>query len=355
MARDTQIPTDPDYPAEADRDVYLINATYDADYLYLAWRRTAGGQKAITFGAYIDTSGDGLLQDDEPVVVYTVGTGNPYCAEGWILHYNQARDTVNGPKLYPAGDPMGRDGDTPDGWARWQDGYTAPTRALDAYLAPNGIECEARVAWADLGIPAGSPIAIHFASGNGEAWGNPGTPSITWKPIGGGKLIEENRGQVEDNVEEIWWLRETGVSVTPNNVRGAAENTTVSYDHTITNLGNRRGDIRSHVAVVARLAGRGPRRVGQPDFHGDHPRGVGHTREGARLGARGYERWCPRCHTPHSGCAVGLERDLGGYGHYDRWSRERHPDSVRLDRAGPDDRLHVHGEQQHYRLGHLRS
>ena len=256
VSRDTQIPDDPDYPAEADRDVYLINATYDSDYLYLAWRRTAGGQKSITFGAYIDTSGDGLLQDGEPVVVYTVGNGNPYCAQGWILDYHQARDTVSGPKLYPAGDPMGHDGDTPDGWARWQDGYRSPSRALDAYLAPNGIECEARVSWQDLGLAPGSPISIHFASGNGESWGNAGKPSITWKNTGGGRYIEENRGQVEDNVDDIWWLRNTGVSVTPDNVRGASAGTVVTYTHTITQPRQPRGDVRSGVAVLGWVADR---------------------------------------------------------------------------------------------------
>jgi hypothetical protein len=121
VATDTQIPDDPDYPAQPDRDVYIVNATYDSEYLYLAWRRTAGGTKAITYGVYIDRDGDGLLQGTDKVVVYTVSTGNPSASwssgSAWILNYNQARTSSNGPLLYPAGDPMGGDGDTPDGWA----------------------------------------------------------------------------------------------------------------------------------------------------------------------------------------------------------------------------------------------
>ena len=42
--RDTQIPEDPDYPGQPDRDIYILAATYDDDYLYLSWRRTAGGK-----------------------------------------------------------------------------------------------------------------------------------------------------------------------------------------------------------------------------------------------------------------------------------------------------------------------
>ena len=33
---DSQLPTDPDWPGQADRDLYYVNYTYDEDYLYLA-------------------------------------------------------------------------------------------------------------------------------------------------------------------------------------------------------------------------------------------------------------------------------------------------------------------------------
>lgn len=245
IAVDTQIPGDPDYPSQADRDIYYVNATYDATYLYLAWRRTAGGTKAISWGAYLDLNGDGLLQDSDRVVIWTVSTGNPYDSQGVILHYHQAQ-TKSGNQttiLYPGGDPMGGDGDTPDGWARVQDGADTPAMPMDGYISPsNGIEAEARVAWSDLGFAPGQipPVmAIHFASGNGESWGTKDAPSNTWKWIGSPpEYIEENRGQVEDNVGPLYWLRARGVSVTPNNVSGAPAGTTVTYTHTITNSGN---------------------------------------------------------------------------------------------------------------------
>lgn len=248
---DTQIPNDPDWPGQPDRDVYMVAATYDSEYLYFLWRRTAGGTKAITFGAYLDYEGDGLLQDSDRVVLWTVSTGNPYASAAngtaWILKYNQARNS-NGTLYHPAGDPMrdthrtgvpSGDGETPDGWANWQSGYFSPARTMDAYIDPvSGIVCEGRVAWSDLGVAPGHPFAIHFAAGNGESWGVANKPSVTYKSLGGGVLLEENRGQVEDNVEPILHILRRGVVVSPDGAQGGAGGTTVTYTHTVTNLGS---------------------------------------------------------------------------------------------------------------------
>jgi hypothetical protein len=251
VVRDTQIPDDPDYPGQPDRDVYIVGTTYDSEYLYFSWRRTAGGTKALTFGAYLDYEGDGLLQDTDKVVVWTVSTGNPYASfdngNASILHYNQARNG-DGSFYHSEGDPMRDvhrtgvptgDGETPDGWATWQDGYDVPAKTMDGYLSPagDGIECEGRVAWSDLGVEPGHPFAIHFAAGNGEAWGVRNKPSVTYKVIGG-RLVEEDRGQVEDNIEPIMYLLHRGVTVAPDNAGGGAEGTSVTYTHTVTNDGN---------------------------------------------------------------------------------------------------------------------
>jgi hypothetical protein len=255
VVRDTQIPDDPDWPGQPDRDVYIVATTYDSEYLYFSWRRTAGGTKAITFGAYLDYEGNGLLQDTDKVVMWTVSTGGPYASwdngSAWILDYNQARNK-NGSFYHPEGDPMRDthrtgsptgDGETPDGWAVWQDGYTVPAKTMDGYLSPagDGIECEARIAWSDLGVAAGHPFAIHFAAGNGEAWGTKDKISDTYKEIGGGRYLEENRGQVEDNIEPIMYLLDRGVTVSPDNAGGGAAGSTVTYTHTIANDGNTAG------------------------------------------------------------------------------------------------------------------
>jgi hypothetical protein len=266
VVRDTQIPDDPDWPGQPDRDVYIVGTTYDNEYLYFSWRRTAGGTKAITFGAYLDYQGDGLLQNDDKVVVWTVSTGKPYASyqngNAMILHYNQARSS-GGALYHPEGDPMrdthrtgmpSGDGETPDGWAQWQDGYDVPAKTMDGHLSPSGdgIECEARVAWSDLGVAPGHPFAIHFAAGNGPAWGTRNKPSVTYKAIGGGRFLEEDRGQVEDNIEPIMYLLNRGVSVSPDNAGGGSAGTTVSYTHTITNTGN-----GTETFDLAALSGRG--------------------------------------------------------------------------------------------------
>ena len=252
IVADTQLPDDPDWPGQPDRDVYLVGTTYDEEYLYFSWRRTAGGTKAITFGAYLDYQGDGLLQDGDRVVVWTVSTGGPYAsyANGGaeILHYHQAHDNA-GNLYHPEGDPMRDihrlgvptgDGETPDGYASKVYGSDVPLKTMDAYLSPNGdgIECEARVAWSDLGVEPGHPFAIHFAAGNGPSWGVKNKPSVTYKSIGGGRYLEEERGQVEDNIEPIMYILDRGATVSPDNSGGGTAGSMVSYAHTITNNGN---------------------------------------------------------------------------------------------------------------------
>lgn len=240
---DSQLPDDPDYPGQPDRDVYLVASTYDSQYLYLSWRRTAGGTKAISFGAYLDYDGDGLLESGDKVLIYTVSTGGPYASyqngSAKILDYHPSGLHAGGDPMrdiHRTGSPTG-DGETPDGYVS---GETAPSLPFEAYLSPagDGIECEARVAWSDLGVEAGYPFAIHFAAGNGSAWGVKDKPSVTYKDIGGGKYVEENRGQIEDNIEPIMYLRNRGVTLTPNNISGSAPLTSVTYYHTLTNTGN---------------------------------------------------------------------------------------------------------------------
>jgi len=248
-SHDTQISDpDPDFPGQPDRDVYLVNATWDSQYLYMAFRRTAGGTKAITFAGYIDRGGDGLLQGGDVVTWWTVGQSDssrfadahaPSPTAG-IFTYNQAINGNGGPFVHPAGDPMGHDGETPDGWADVQSGALPLAQPMDGWMADNGIEFEGRVAWSDLGLSPGSPIAIHFVNSNGESFGQKWVPSNTRKWTGNPpQYLEENRGQVEDNVDDIWWLLTKGVDVSPNNQSGGDAGSTLVYSHTITNKSNK--------------------------------------------------------------------------------------------------------------------
>jgi hypothetical protein len=255
--RDTQIPEDPDEIGQPDRDIYLLAATYDEEYLYFSWRRTAGGQKDIAFGAYLDFDVDGYLDNDDLVVMWKVGNGNPYASytngRANIYKYYQATN-ADGSYVHPGGDPMldnhrdplvhTGDGETPDGYAGNKYGTAGelvPSKTMDGYLAPSdGIECEAKVAWTDLGVSGPVPLAIHFASGNGNTdWGNKDNPSTTYKWLAGGTIYrEEWRGQIEDNAGPIMWLINRDVSITPDNAAGGSADTTVTYTHTVTNSSN---------------------------------------------------------------------------------------------------------------------
>lgn len=279
VAYDTQVPDDPDWPGQPDRDIFYVNSTFDDEYLYFCWRRTSGGVKAITFGAYLDLGGDGLLQEGEDVVVlWTVSdpvTTEPaqqnYDEQGRIVHYYQAR-TTSGTLVYPEGDPMDHygpppasmqkplipnwedylhdtphgDGNTPDGWAlgapSWGESY--PSNTMDAYMDPvSGIECEARISWEDLGFSADEVpplMSIHFATGNGEDFGTANKTSLwptDYRAVSG-TLTESNRGQVEDNVRGLYWLSTAAVDVDPDRASGGAAGSTIVYEHTVTNRGN---------------------------------------------------------------------------------------------------------------------
>lgn len=246
-SQDTQITDpDPDYPGQPDRDTYLVNATWDNEYLYIAMRRTSGGTKAISWVAYIDRGGDGLLHNEDVACIWKTNQNQGRYADAHaadptarILRYNQAIVGQGGPLLHPAGDPMGYDGETPDGWADVQSGEILPQKAMDGWLTADGIEFEGRVAWTDLGLAPGSLIAIHFANANGESLGQKWVPSDTRKWTGQPpQYLEENRGQVEDNVDDIWWLRQRGVSVSPDNQGGGDAGDTVVYTHTVKNSSN---------------------------------------------------------------------------------------------------------------------
>jgi exosortase family protein XrtG len=213
MLQDTVIPNDPDTPGQPDRDIQYVGATWDSTYLYLYWRRTANGTKAITFGAYIDRGNDRSLNSTDMVAWFTLGNGRPHAqAPGGagLLWYEPAS---------PSGaDTMGADGATPLGTA-WKLDAGAPV-TMEGYLSSAGIEVEGRIPWSALRLAPGSPVNIHFCCGNGV------------------KFAPQPDGQIEDNVGGPLSLTQRAVSVTPDRVGGVAAGGTVSYAHTISNSGN---------------------------------------------------------------------------------------------------------------------
>ncbi|MDZ4180006.1 MAG: hypothetical protein U1E29_12370, partial [Coriobacteriia bacterium] len=175
---DTIIPNDPDPVGQGDRDIDIVAATWDPDNLYLYWRRTSSGTRAVVLYAYVDLDGDKLMQDTDIVVILTFGNS------GYQSNANSSNVVYYDP-VNPAGDPMLGDGHTMPGSVR-ADRRRVPGAQYFGARDASGLQFEGRVDWGSLGAPAGSPVSIHFASGNGtnapsqieDNVGNPGVLSL---------------------------------------------------------------------------------------------------------------------------------------------------------------------------------
>ena len=211
VVADTVIPEDPDNPGQGDRDIDMAAATWDEDNLYLFWRRTTAGTRAVTMFAYVDLDGDGLMQSTDIVVIMTFANSgyqsNPNASN--VVYYQPAD---------PAGDPMLGDGHTMAGEAR-----PDRLRVLGAeYLGArdsSGLKFEGSVAWSSLGVPAESPIRIQFAAGNGT----------------------QSPGHIQDNAGPAGGLSFARADVAidpPSQATGGSAGSTVTYSYTVTNTGN---------------------------------------------------------------------------------------------------------------------
>jgi hypothetical protein len=208
---DTIIPNDPDPVGQGDRDIDIVAATWDSDNLYLYWRRTSSGTRAVVLYAYVDLDGDKLMQATDVVVILTFGNS------GYQSNANSSNVVYYDP-VNPAGDPMLGDGHTMPGSVRADRRRVPAAQYLGARDA-SGLQFEGRVDWASIGALAGSPVSIHFAAGNGT-----NAPS-----------------QIEDNVGNpgVLSLAHAGVSISPvSQSAGAAAGSTVPYTYTVTNTGN---------------------------------------------------------------------------------------------------------------------
>ncbi|MDZ4179388.1 MAG: NEW3 domain-containing protein [Coriobacteriia bacterium] len=208
---DTIIPNDPDPVGQGDRDIDIVAATWDADNLYLYWRRTSSGQRAIVVYAYVDLNGDKRMQATDIVVIMT------FANSGYQSNANSSNVVYYNP-VNPAGDPMLGDGHTMPGSVR-TDTRRVPGASFLGARDASGLQFEGRVDWASLGAPAGSPVSIHFASGNG-----------TSAP-----------GQIEDNVGNpgVLSLAYAGIAISPaSQSAGATAGSTATYTYTVTNSGN---------------------------------------------------------------------------------------------------------------------
>ncbi|MFA5844344.1 MAG: hypothetical protein WC971_05870 [Coriobacteriia bacterium] len=194
---------DPDDPSRSEqRDISLAAITYDDTNLYFYIRRNTTGQNEVHFFFYVDKNGDGRLKSNEVYMDYKF-TGDRYFSNGTKLMSYVPADAVNGDAI--TGDGVDEPGSA---------GNEITGASFDATAAANGLELEFRVTWASLGLAPGSPIMLHFSSGNSAN-------------IPGG---------VMDNTDPFD-LRLRSVSVEPDLQSGGAAGSTVTYSHTVLNSG----------------------------------------------------------------------------------------------------------------------
>ncbi|MCL4079490.1 NEW3 domain-containing protein [Coriobacteriia bacterium Es71-Z0120] len=184
--------------SSANTDLTVLAATYDGTYLYHYIRRaaTGGGAAAPTYTVYLDLDGDGRMESTDMAVVYKLTGGNAF-SSGTLYRYVPA-DATNG-------DPMPGDAGKPAGAL----GTQVPA-AIAGAGASGGVELETCIPWSALGVPSDTPVGMQFTSALGSATDSAG----------------------------VIFMRRYGVSLDPDRASGASADTTVTYVHTLTNLGN---------------------------------------------------------------------------------------------------------------------
>lgn len=203
---------DRDAPVQSTgRDLTTFAWTYDTSNLYLYVGRVASSSNLQRFWYYVDTSGDGLMQSGEPVLLVE-WWGRNRKTDAYLYSYSAVSGT---------GDPLG----DPAGYA---DGWTMPgTVSGRTFLysgrggSSNGIEMEAAVSWAALGVAPGAAMQFHVSSSNST-----NIPS-----------------QIFDNMSgpggSVGTTAPPGVDIAPAAVSGTIVAGGVSWlAHTVTNTGD---------------------------------------------------------------------------------------------------------------------
>lgn len=194
---------DPDNPSTANRDLTRFAFTWDNDYLYFYFRRTAAGDNAINYWVYIDTNNDGTLTASDYLLGLKFNGTSFNAGESGLFYYDPAD---------PAGDAVTGDGvDEPGTFGSEISGASIS----GAGGGDGNLEVEVRVAWSSLSLSPGSPLLFHASVSNGTN-------------------IPKN---VRDNTDPLS-TQYTEVSIEPDYNGSAPSGTVKSYTHTVTNQGN---------------------------------------------------------------------------------------------------------------------
>jgi len=195
---------DADSPSAA-LNIDKVAYTWDATYLYFYVHRQGSSGEFNYFWFHFDLNNDGRVADNAPLLnVAWWGTNRKTTT---TLDLYKAADVASGD---PIAGPMGG-----------HDGYKLPgTRAAGAAIetlnggAPGGLEMEARLSWASLGVAAGTAFQFHLSS----------TRKVNDYP----RTIADNAGRS---------VAFPGVILDPDRAAATPPNGSVVMAHTVTNTG----------------------------------------------------------------------------------------------------------------------
>jgi len=209
---------DRDYPVQsAGSDLRQFSFTWDNTYLSAYTKRDASQNNTVNFIYYADTNTDGLMTDNEPVIV-VYWTGSNRNVEVFIGKYKPAD---------PNGDPLVDD----DGFA---DGYAMPGTIKGriqgrapyegTWGSSTGTEMEWQVEWSDLGVPAGTAISWHVSTTTAR----PRSNNLS-------NQIDDNLGGCGGGIGGTQYA---DISFTQSTSNTLPAGSTVYLPHVITNNGN---------------------------------------------------------------------------------------------------------------------
>lgn len=187
-----------DDPVVPGADLIRTAFTWNPTNLYFYMQYASQEQLKLENRIYVDIDGDGLMESTDLVVVYSYNPNGKALPSG-IASYTPAD---------PAGDPMYGSGAS-------LSGTLGGITKVDGVISSNviGAECEMAVPWSALGVAAGSPINLQFAT------------------------LDINGTQTIDNVD-VSTTAVRALTLVPDNAATATGGETVDYTHTLTNTGN---------------------------------------------------------------------------------------------------------------------
>jgi len=148
---------DRDAPVQSTgRDLATFAWTYDATYVYWYVGRVGSISNVQQFWFYIDTDIDGRMNTGEPVInVSWTGSNRRTIISRY--RYNATSG---------AGDSLGDAAGLADGWDMPGSATLLGTVETLSGGSASGSAMEARISWANLGIPFASPVNYHVSASN---------------------------------------------------------------------------------------------------------------------------------------------------------------------------------------------